>query len=345
MRKRTGLPHSVTVRAATPQPPDLSNPALIRSGAGNYDALCVRCHLSPGAQETELSAGLYPRPPRWDVLGKVDPHTAFWVLKHGIKASGMPAWGMPAWGRRMDDRYLWGMVAFLQQFPRLDAVQYRAQVQASQGHSHGGGETDVGGGDAQAGHHAKDAPRSSFEPVDDPMAMPAAGAHADGDHKHGCITLRHCASSLREISTMLLMTALALALALTEPQARARGGPRHSGERKIFVMYGLLHGSPRHGESGVTAAKPAPATSPASAQHRAELVDEHRFAPACPQGRQRSQRQQHGGEPHTAPAACSHGVDSAGRSVACAGTVSSRVAQLSAAASRPSAMLAIQIGP
>lgn len=170
---------SVAVRAAALQPPDLSDPALIRSGAGNYDAMCVSCHLSPGAQETELSAGLYPRPPRWDALGKVDPRAAFWVLKHGIKASGMPAWG-----RSMDDRYLWGMVAFLQQFPRMDAAQYRAQVAASEGHSHGGGETDVGGGDPQAGHHAKDAPRSSFEPVDDPMAMPAAGAHADGDHKH-----------------------------------------------------------------------------------------------------------------------------------------------------------------
>ncbi|MCQ4163653.1 c-type cytochrome [Tahibacter harae] len=170
---------SIAVRAAALVPPDLTDAALIRSGAGNYDAMCVSCHLSPGAAETELSAGLYPRPPRWDALGQVDPRAAFWALKHGIKASGMPAWG-----KSMDDRYLWGMVAFLQQFPRMDAAQYRAQVAASDGHSHGGGETAVGGGDRR-GPHAHDAPRSSFEPVDDPMAAPAdGGAQADDGHQH-----------------------------------------------------------------------------------------------------------------------------------------------------------------
>jgi hypothetical protein len=138
----------------------------------------VTCHLSPDAQETELSIGLYPRPPRWDELGDVDPRRAFWVLKHGIKASGMPAWG-----KSMDDRYLWGMVAFTQQFKTMTAAQYSAQVVASPGHSHGGDETDVGGGDPHAGHEEPNAERSSFEPVDDPMAAPAEDQHDDG-HQH-----------------------------------------------------------------------------------------------------------------------------------------------------------------
>lgn len=170
---------SIAVRAADIEVPDLSDAELIRSGAGNYSAMCVTCHLSPDAAETELSIGLYPRPPRWDALGQTDPAEAFWVLKHGIKASGMPAWG-----KSMDDRYLWGMVAFMQQLPGMTAAQYSAQVAASDGHSHGGGETDVGGGDPHAGHDVSNAERSSFEPVDDPMATPSGEEHSDDGHDH-----------------------------------------------------------------------------------------------------------------------------------------------------------------
>jgi hypothetical protein len=48
---------------------------------------------------------------------------------------------MPAWGKSMGDEYIWGMVAFLQQLPKLDAAHYKALVASSGGHSHGGGES------------------------------------------------------------------------------------------------------------------------------------------------------------------------------------------------------------
>src|SRR5918999_6407781 len=54
---------SIAARAARISVPDLSDPERIRRGAGNYDAMCAPCHLAPGAQPTELSRGLYPRPP------------------------------------------------------------------------------------------------------------------------------------------------------------------------------------------------------------------------------------------------------------------------------------------
>lgn len=127
---------SIDTRASKLQvPTDLSDPARIRQGAGNYDAMCTGCHLSPGMSETELSKGLYPAPPNL-TKATVDAAHAFWVIKHGIKASGMPAWG-----KSMDDAYIWNMAAFLQQLPKLDAGQYQTLVASSGGHSHGGGET------------------------------------------------------------------------------------------------------------------------------------------------------------------------------------------------------------
>jgi hypothetical protein len=75
------------------------------------------------------------------------------VIKHGIKASGMPAWG-----KSMGDEYIWGLVAFLQQLPKLDAAGYKTLVASSGGHSHGG----TGSGEhhhhdeAGEGHHDED---------------------------------------------------------------------------------------------------------------------------------------------------------------------------------------------
>ena len=73
------------------------------------------------------------------------------MIKHGIKATGMPAWG-----KSMEDEYIWGLVAFVQQLPKLDTEAYQALVASSGGHSHGGGET--------APHaHAADAPDHHHE--------------------------------------------------------------------------------------------------------------------------------------------------------------------------------------
>lgn len=126
---------SIDARASKLQVPDLKDPARIRQGAGNYNAMCMGCHLAPGMQATELSRGLYPAPPNL-TRDTVDAAKAFWVIKHGIKASGMPAWG-----KSMQDEYIWNMAAFLQRLPRLDAAQYQALVESSGGHDHGGGET------------------------------------------------------------------------------------------------------------------------------------------------------------------------------------------------------------
>jgi len=120
--------------------PDLQDPDLIRSGAGNYDAMCADCHLKPGVTDSELHRGLYPRPPVLAAVARsTPPAKAFWIITHGIKASGMPAWG-----RSMDEKALWGLVAFLQQMPALTADAYRKAVELSDGHSHGGGDTHPG---------------------------------------------------------------------------------------------------------------------------------------------------------------------------------------------------------
>ena len=182
---------SIEARASKLEVPDLNDPGRITQGAGNYDAMCMGCHLAPGMQGTEMSKGLYPAPPNltWET---VDAAKAFWVIKHGIKASGMPAWGMS-----MDDEYIWNMAAFLQALPKLDATQYQAMVASSGGHSHGGGETkprahaeampDEHGDTAAAESKPHAHPPGTASDRDDKAtakAVPAAPAPGMVEHRH-----------------------------------------------------------------------------------------------------------------------------------------------------------------
>lgn len=159
-------------------PSDLSDAERARRGAGNYDAMCVNCHLSPGVGNSEIRQGLYPTPPNLsraaDATANPDQAAArrFWIIKHGIKASGMPAWSKGG----MEDAAIWDLVAFLQKMPSLSPEQYRASVEASDGHAHGGIDH----------HHADDAEdKGSHE--EHAHATPDAAKghqHAQGDHAH-----------------------------------------------------------------------------------------------------------------------------------------------------------------
>lgn len=171
----TARDRSIAVRAEDIDVPALDDPASARRGAGNYDSMCKGCHLAPGEDESELSVGLYPAPPNLAKHAHVDPAEAFWVIKHGIKATGMPAWG-----RRMEDKYVWDLVAFLRQLPKLSPEQYAAAVAASGGHSHGGGESTSGDGVTDEASH--DHPT---EAGDGESMGAATHTHADGkQHEH-----------------------------------------------------------------------------------------------------------------------------------------------------------------
>lgn len=131
---------SIARRAADITVPDnLGDPERLRRGAGNYDAMCINCHLAPGLADSEIRRGLYPKPPGFSQkrdAGQAEPNAArrFWIIKHGIKASGMPAWSNGGMG----DEAIWDLVALLQKLPVLSNAEYEQLVSASDGHAHGG---------------------------------------------------------------------------------------------------------------------------------------------------------------------------------------------------------------
>jgi hypothetical protein len=47
----------------------------------------------PGVPKGDIAAGLYPQPPNLaDAAAQFSPAELFWILKNGIKMSGMPSW-------------------------------------------------------------------------------------------------------------------------------------------------------------------------------------------------------------------------------------------------------------
>ena len=123
----TARERSIAVRAAdVVVPTDLDDPKRIASGAGQYAEMCSFCHLAPGMKRTEISRGLYPRAPELRRRSHSTPAEDFWVVKHGVKMTGMPAWGVTH-----SDEILWDVVAFLRKLPELTPDQYQTLVKSA----------------------------------------------------------------------------------------------------------------------------------------------------------------------------------------------------------------------
>lgn len=121
--------HSTEHHAQGIQVPNLDDPKMIAAGAQHYAENCAMCHLAPGMPDSEIRHGLYPKPPNLTRFAP-DPAEAFWIIKHGIKFTGMPAWGPTH-----SDAMIWDMVAFLQKQPRMSEAEFRKlTANASEAH-------------------------------------------------------------------------------------------------------------------------------------------------------------------------------------------------------------------
>ncbi|AYO86679.1 c-type cytochrome [Methylobacterium brachiatum] len=155
----TARVRSIQVHAAGLAPPaGYDEPSKIVAAVGHFSEHCTTCHGAPGAKQSDLAEGMYPRPPNLkDVAGRYTPGELFWILKHGIKMSGMPS--MESDG----DAMLWSTVAFLEKLPRMSDDAYndlwvQAQAAGGQGGMDHGAMNMDGAGNAQtppAGHSHK----------------------------------------------------------------------------------------------------------------------------------------------------------------------------------------------
>jgi cytochrome c553 len=116
-----GMSNSVATHTIGIKAPPLGDPDLVRLGAGHFHSGCAYCRGAPGMPINPVAKQMLPAPPQLSKAVKDwKPKELFWIVKHGLKYTGMPGW--VAIDR---DDEVWAVVAFLQKLPDLDVAGYR----------------------------------------------------------------------------------------------------------------------------------------------------------------------------------------------------------------------------
>jgi len=118
------MTRSVSTHTLGMKVPALDNPGMVLKGATHYETGCFPCHGNPTNQHPRIASHMTPHPPYLPpIIDQWEPQELFYIVKHGVKFTGMPAWPT----QQRDDE-VWAMVAFLQKFPELSEQEYRHMV-------------------------------------------------------------------------------------------------------------------------------------------------------------------------------------------------------------------------
>ncbi len=117
---RFALSSSVRTHSWGLTAPPLSDPGLVRRGAGHFASGCGPCHGTPHGPAGPIVAQLLPRPPPLaPQIPDWSREELFFIVKHGLKYTGMPGWVSP----ERDDE-VWAMVAFLAKLPGMTEGEF-----------------------------------------------------------------------------------------------------------------------------------------------------------------------------------------------------------------------------
>jgi mono/diheme cytochrome c family protein len=103
--------HFLVARGSRSVPPvPAHSAAAAAEGDKLYGAECSMCHGMDGRTPTGLGRGLYPRAvdlgaPQVQAYSDAE---LFWIVKNGIRLSGMPAFG-----KSESDEHIWSIVQYL----------------------------------------------------------------------------------------------------------------------------------------------------------------------------------------------------------------------------------------
>ena len=106
----------------------LDDMSVIREGAHQFaNSGCVHCHGGPGAKWSKFSEGINPGPPDLkDIANERSASEIFWVVKNGIRMTGMPSFSKVG----LADDQLWQITAFVKAIPKVSEADYRTWTTA-----------------------------------------------------------------------------------------------------------------------------------------------------------------------------------------------------------------------
>jgi len=144
----TTMQNSVARSADNVNAPTQFTSNMVDAGASEYKSMCSRCHGGVGAGREKWADTMLPKPPLLETAAEEwTAKEVFWIVKHGVRMSGMPAFGPTH-----DDETLWNIAAFVKALPGMSAETY-----AKYSDAHGEGEERTGHGhDDTNDHHSHD---------------------------------------------------------------------------------------------------------------------------------------------------------------------------------------------
>lgn len=109
------LDNSIGRRAPEMKNPLPADEENLAAGMKLYQSNCAGCHGDINHAESSLAESFYPRAPQFQHEAPDMPENQnFYLIKHGIRWSGMPAWK-----QSMADRQIWQVCAFLGHMNKL----------------------------------------------------------------------------------------------------------------------------------------------------------------------------------------------------------------------------------
>lgn len=115
------MQNSARTYSAVQTPKQVRDDSGLVSAAGHFRQACQVCHGAPGALPSPvMQAATPPAPDLAKTAGHYTDRELFWIIRHGVKYTGMPAW--PVSGR---DDEIRRMVGFVRRLPTMTPQQYR----------------------------------------------------------------------------------------------------------------------------------------------------------------------------------------------------------------------------
>lgn len=123
------MQRSVRTRAADIEVPALEDENRTANGFKLFHSHCLQCHGAPGVAPEPFALGLTPMPASLVAAARQwSAAEAYWIIKYGIKMSGMPAWEY-----RLSDEQIWDVVGFMKVLPTLSPTDYQQWSDRHQG--------------------------------------------------------------------------------------------------------------------------------------------------------------------------------------------------------------------
>lgn len=127
------LKKAIDRRAREIGDPIARDPGAVARGLSEYREHCLPCHGAPGVDAAEFQEGMNPSAPGIDapVIQDLSDAELFWVIKNGIRMTGMPAFGV----NEKDDE-IRDIVAFVRHVPQLTDAERQALKAPPAGEEH-----------------------------------------------------------------------------------------------------------------------------------------------------------------------------------------------------------------